>query len=85
MEMVEEDAVGGGDICRGSDGLAASLPVSSAVDVEVPCRMLPRPSPRRHPRPLPSPAKTAVDAGLFHIQCSGFPHTSEQPNDPSLV
>jgi hypothetical protein len=37
-EMVEGGAVGGEDICCGGDRLAASLPIVSAVNVDVPCR-----------------------------------------------
>jgi hypothetical protein len=63
MEMVEGGAVGGGDFCCGGDGLAASLPVSSVIHIDIPCQRPPRPSLRCHPTPLPLLAKMAKEAG----------------------
>ncbi len=51
METVEGGAEGGEDICHGGDGLAATLPVSSIIDVDAPCQRPLRPLLRCHLMP----------------------------------
>jgi hypothetical protein len=61
--MVDGGAAGGLDICCGGHRFAISLPVSSAIDVDVPCQRTPCLFSRCHPTSLPPPTKTAEEAG----------------------
>jgi hypothetical protein len=56
------EIVEGEDICRGGDGLAASLPVFSTINVDVPCQRLLRQLLSCHLTPLPPPVKTSEEA-----------------------
>jgi hypothetical protein len=56
-----EGAIGREDICCSGDGLVASLPLSPAVDVDVPCQRPPLLSLCCHLTPSPLLAKTAEE------------------------
>jgi hypothetical protein len=63
MEMVEGGDVGGEDICCGGVGLAASPPVSSTANVDVPRMRLTCPLLRCCLTPLLLPAEVAEEVG----------------------
>jgi hypothetical protein len=63
MEMVEGVSVGGEDDCCSGDRLAASLPVSSTIAIDIPCQRLLCPLLCCHPTQSLLPAKMAEKAG----------------------
>jgi hypothetical protein len=63
MEMVEGGAIRGEDIWHGGGRLTASLLVSSAINIDVPCQRQSRLSSRCHLTPSPPTAMTAEEAG----------------------